>query len=298
MKYVFRTVLCLTLCICLSCIVFGKEQTQRCSVSLHFGENGRRFADAPFRIYRVAQIGDDGEFEPLKAFADYPIDRSDDPAVWRALAQTLSAYVGRDAVTPTAHGQTDKNGDVVFANLDDGLYLAVGDLVKTEKTTVQPTPMLLCLPSVSEDGRPVTDLVCSVKYEEKPIETVCITAIKIWEKDNEKIRPTAVTAQLLKNGEVFSEAVLNAQNNWKHTWENLDSGIKWEVAEKVVPADYTVRIDRSGNSFSITNTYGKTPPDKPDLPQTGLLQWPIPILTASGLLCLCIGLLRRKQNGR
>ena len=294
MKYVVRVILPLLLCLCLSCVVFAQEQPV--SLTLHFAEEKTAFSGAEFCIYRVAQIQPDGSFLPTEAFADYPIDRSDDPEKWRALAQTLSAYAARDQIAPSATAQTDKNGDASFPDLQKGLYLAVGELYQTEGKSVLPTPMLLCLPADAQDGTQIFNLVCNVKFEEKPVEKTSLTVMKVWEKDNERIRPTSVTAQLLENGTVVSEVVLNAKNNWKHTWENLDTGKKWEVTEKVVPADYTVRVEQNGNLFCITNTYGKTPPEDPDLPQTGLLQWPIPVLSGIGLLSLCIGLLRSRPR--
>jgi LPXTG-motif cell wall-anchored protein len=37
------------------------------------------------------------------------------------------------------------------------------------------------------------------------------------------------------------------------------------------------------------------PPEKPKLPQTGQLWWPIPMLVCAGLLLIIIGLLRRRR---
>lgn len=294
MKSILRVMLPLLLCLCLCCAAFGAEQTA--SLALHFADDAAPFPGAEFRIYRVAQIESDGSFVPTEAFKAYPIEKSDDIKVWRALAQTLSAYVSRDQVTPTASAQTDKNGDAGFSDLQTGLYLAVGDLYKAEEKTVQPAPMLLCLPADMPDGTQSFDLVCNVKFEERPCEQCELTVLKVWQKDNERIRPTSVTAQLLENGKVISEAVLNEKNNWRHTWENLDAEKKWEVTEKTVSPGYTVRVEQNGTLICMTNTYGKTPPDEPDLPQTGLLQWPIPVLCGLGLLSLCIGLLRGRQR--
>ena len=55
-------------------------------------------------------------------------------------------------------------------------------------------------------------------------------------------------------------------------------------------------IAKDGNTFTITNTCDKSDTtDKPNLPQSGQLWWPVPILLTTGLLCVVIGLLRRRR---
>ena len=71
----------------------------------------------------------------------------------------------------------------------------------------------------------------------------------------------AVTVNLLANGSIQADIILNAGNNWSHTWGNLlaysNSGQKINyTVEEVALAGYTTVI--SGNAasgFTITNTY-------------------------------------------
>ena len=68
-----------------------------------------------------------------------------------------------------------------------------------------------------------------------------------------------------------------------------------KVAEDAVEGYAEPEIRREGNTFILTNTCSKPDePDTPPLPDTGLLWWPVPVLTALGLLCLVVGLLRRR----
>lgn len=152
--------------------------------------------------------------------------------------------------------------------------------------------------------------------------------LKVWQDEgHESARPAEITVQLLRDGAVFDTVTLNAANNWRHTWSDLSSSFQWNVTE-AVPDHYTHQIVREGITFLITNTYTEDspgqpdqpePPDRPEqpdspgqpdqpdtppsapeqpsaptLPQTGQLWWPVPLLLCAGLLCVVLGLVRRR----
>ena len=64
------------------------------------------------------------------------------------------------------------------------------------------------------------------------------------------------------------------------------------MEEVEVPAGYTVTYETLDNVVTITNIS--------KLPQTGQLNWPIPVLIAGGLLLLAVGWVlvfhRKKKN--
>ena len=77
-----------------------------------------------------------------------------------------------------------------------------------------------------------------------------------------------------------------------------------------MPEGYTVSISREGITFVITNTLKPfeepeptpTPgtPDTPgeNLPQTGVLWWPVPLLAVLGALLLLLGWGLRRRDER
>lgn len=113
--------------------------------------------------------------------------------------------------------------------------------------------------------------------------------------------------QLLRDGSVYDTVTLNADNNWRYTWSNLDNSYQWTVVEKECDG-YNVVVSREGVTFVVTNTYQPetTPPTepstpttssaKPTLPQTGQLWWPVPMLCFAGLLFIVVGLIRRRRG--
>ena len=91
----------------------------------------------------------------------------------------------------------------------------------------------------------------------RPSSKTSRTAEKVWDDDdNEHLaRPAAIVVQLLRNGEVYDTATLDASNNWKHIWTGLSNGYDWAIVESDVPEGYTVLISRNATIFTITNTY-------------------------------------------
>ena len=100
------------------------------------------------------------------------------------------------------------------------------------------------------------------------IEETTYSVEKVWH-DNENQdgkRPTSIQVQL-KAGEnnVGNVVELNANNNWKYTWNNLPvykngEKIVYTADEVSVPSEYTKKVTEEANKTTITNTYtpGKT----------------------------------------
>ncbi len=82
-----------------------------------------------------------------------------------------------------------------------------------------------------------------------------------------------------------------------YTWKSVDDGSVWTVNETNVPEGYTVGIQRSGDTFSITNTKPATPagnhPQTGDTTNTTLY---VVLMAASGLALLVLGIVLRKKS--
>lgn len=273
---------------------------------------------AKFRIYRVAAVSEYGEYTLTPEFEDYAVDlEQKDQSGWRALASTLGGYVERDGKAALDTKTTDADGKAYFKELSAGLYLVLGDRAEDDTYKYEAEASLIALPDLDEGDQWVYDMTASPKYEKEPLKpddnVTQKKVIKIWKDDNSKNRPKDIRVQLLKDGKVADTVTLNADNNWKYQWDNLDNSAAWQVVEQTVPSGYTVAVEKEADTFTITNTKttGKTGENtnttKPTgsstsktsksgkLPQTGQLWWPVGILSVAGMLLFLIGYIRRKQ---
>lgn len=278
----------------------GNIETERQgSLSVYFGENGIGFSGVAFSIYQVADISEDGTYTLNDDFAQYSVSLEDlDSSGWRALAQTLDAYIARDKIVPLITQKTGQNGRFQLTGLSTGLYLVTGEQYVNDNSIYTPEPMLVSIPGLAADGTWAYEIDVSCKFEREDTtdSPVSRKVQKVWKDDgNEEKRPEDITVQLLKNGNVVDTVVLSQKNSWEYTWNDLEGNSKWQIAEDGVPAGYTVTTAQEGNMFVLTNTYpGQQPPA---LPQTGMLWWPIPLLVCSGLLLIVTGLVVRHRQG-
>ena len=294
------------------------------------------------------------DFAALKdeiKWENFSLDNDKAKENWDALTTTLAGYVTADladqakdpAYTAKYHPATakvDDKGEVKFEGLDCGLYLLMGSALKDGRYTYTPKSTLLTLPNLEQkteiqpDGKEIVvsenwqyDVAANGKWDRSykgggGTNYISLSVLKQWEDDSAETRPGSVTVRLMKDGKEYDEVTLTASKGWKHTWNNLDKNAEWTLAEVDVPGDYTVLVDREGNTFVVTNTGSMIIPPEPlpegpvdpgkdpgtggeggdgsldipdekipqgNLPQTGVLWWPVQALTLVGLVLFVLG---------
>ena len=220
------------------------------------------------QIYPVADVSAQTEFALKGDFQQYSVVINGlDSAGWRTLANTLAAYVARDKIAPLQSKQTDAAGNVCFENLPVGLYLVTAQQYEQDGQIYTWQPFLICLPNRSVDGQWLYNTTVAPKYDTNTSDERMVQ--KIWKDDGQEAkRPQAITVQLLKDGAVYDTVTLTAENNWRFTWSNLEEDAVWQVAEKDVPAGYTVAVEQQGSAFVMTNRQKPDgPSDEPDKPE-------------------------------
>ena len=97
-----------------------------------------------------------------------------------------------------------------------------------------------------------------------------LTVNKVWEDNGYPGRPASVNVDLLRDGEVYATAALDAGNEWTYTWQQLDDRYEWAVEEQV-PTGYDARYTTDGNTVTVTNHMDYVPPagsdDHPEIEQ-------------------------------
>lgn len=255
---------------------------------------------------------------------------------WQILAETLTGYVERDKVKPVDSGKTDTRGYLKFPSagkkMKAGLYLVIAQQYIDGKLVYTTEPFLVALPNPNATSNSWDyDVTVSPKHTRGYLNgggsdgsggngtTVERKVLKRWRGETDKL-PASVTVQLLKNGAVYETVTLNEKNNWRYTWSKLPkydekgAEIVWRVTENKTTG-YTTTSYTEGTTFVVTNTKSddKTPnaPTKPNgsggsgssggtsggqLPNTGVLWWPVPVLAVVGIGAILFGCLRGKKK--
>ena len=265
-----------------------------------------------FAIWRVAKVNEDVRFTKIDQFKEARVNVNDFDN-WDDAAETLAGFVASRGIEPLEMDDTNSQGKAFFDTLKTGLYLVVGESYTYNGKTYEQYPFLVALPTRSDNTKPWDyDVIATQKAVERvepPAEKVEVSVTKIWSGDDDSlVRPVSITVYLLCDGAVYDSVTLNRRNNWTYIWQGLPADHLWRVSEAQVPQDYTVLVHRNGNDFVIVNTYDKpeeyeeipdddVPLDKPKLPETGTLQWIVPLLLGAGAVLFLLGLLRRRREG-
>ena len=227
-------------------------------------------------LYRVA----DENYNLVDSFSHYSIDLKQDV---QGAANALENRILMDGIEADACVTSDSSGKASFTGLESGIYLVVGKEVFQDEVFYMPQVSLVSLSG---------DLSVDLKYEtsEKPSR---IHVLKVWKRDSKKSRPKSIEVCLLKSdGIVVDKVVLNSDNQWSTTWDNLSTLYTYRVMETSVPSGYKESCSREKDTIILTNTGNYTDKvDKKDdkLPDSGQLWWPVPVLLFVGLVLFGLG---------
>ena len=253
------------------------------------------FAGIKFFAYSVAEFDSDGRLNVNEDYTKLGIDVNSG-SNYSQLTDAVSKYVLSENLTADAVAESDEYGTAVFesSELVCGLYLVFGERYEKDGNIYLSSPFMITLP-FSYGNNVEYDVVASAKFDILP-KTDTYTVSKIWADDGaEDKRPSKIDIVLYCDGEVYDEISLPHNGSWIYEWQDLPSEHTWWVEEKEV-ADYECQLTQNGTAFVITNTYtGEVPPVE-DIPATGQLWWPVPILTCIGLLFISLGLVRRARS--
>lgn len=227
-------------------------------------------------LYRVA----DENYNLVDAFSHYSIDLKQDV---QGAANALENRILMDGIEADASNSSDSSYKASFSGLESGIYLVVGKEVFQDGVFYMPQVSLISLSG---------DLSVDLKYEmsDKPSR---IHVLKVWKKDNKKSRPKSIEVCLLRSdGIVVDKVILNSDNQWTYTWDNLSTSYTYSVMETSVPSGYKESCTREKDTIVLTNTgnfMDKVKKKDEVLPNSGQLWWPVPVLLFVGLVLFGLG---------
>lgn len=255
-------------------------------------------------LYRVSDMDATGELTVREPFAPYASDldiRGKNDAAWQAVAEKLERWVILNQLQPISQAVVGKDGIARLSGLPMGLYLVLAQGIEMDGYVYTVAPFFLVFPERNGQDQWNYDISASAKPAQNP-KRMDYQVIKIWEDTcHPEKRPEKITVQLYCDGVPYGEPVTLPQDGrWSYVWEALDVNHKWTVVEEKTTG-YKSEVTGEGTTFVVTNTcqHPSTPttPSKPGkLPQTGQLWWPVPVLLCAGVLCLVIGMIRRRGS--
>lgn len=269
MKKIVYFVFVLLLCCLLPTTLFAKTDFMNLTVTCPV-------SNMQVSLYRVA----DENYNLVDSFSHYSIDLKQDV---QGAANALENRILMDGIEADACVTSDSLSTANFTGLTTGIYLVVGKEVFQDGVFYMPQVSLVSLSG---------DLSVDLKYETSDNPSR-IHVLKVWKRDSKKSRPKSIEVCLLRSdGIVVDRVVLNSDNQWSTTWDNLSTLYTYRVMETSVPSGYKESCTREKDTIILTNTGNYTDKvDKKDeeLPNSGQLWWPVPVLLFVGLVLFGLG---------
>lgn len=177
---------------------------------------------------------------------------------------------------------TDANGNVIFNNLDLGLYLVRQTNEVKGYSTIN--SYLVTIPTIIDNSWEY-DLESEPKTE--IIKLMDLKVNKIWKTDR-KISDY-VMVQLVLNDKVIDTVKLSKDNNWEYTWRRIPLSDEYEINEINIPKGYTAIYEKNNNNYTVINA--------DNLPHTGQNTYIAYIIGVSGIILFVLGFgLYKKQD--
>lgn len=241
-----------------------------CSLTIQTEYAGSPLSGMRFSLYRVATAAESGYYTLT---ADYAASGTDvngvtDAGGWRAAAESLAAWTAKHSVAALAQATSDAQGEATFAALTPGLYLVGETRLVAGRQQYIGGAFLVALPGITDAGVWFYDVTAIEKVEEKPYKPPTPPDTT---KPGETTEPTGTTA-----------------SGATGTTAPDETTIPGEVTGTTEPEETTT----PGGSTEP----GETTEPGGDLPQTGQLKWPVPVMFALGVLLSIIGILLRRRD--
>ena len=179
--------------------------------------------------------------------------------------------------------QTNDKGEAIFSNLDLGVYYI--RQTNKVKNFAQINPSLIMIPKEINSSFEY-NIDASPKIE--IVDLTDITIKKVWNTDKKNKILDHVTIELYKNKEKIKTIILNEENNWEVTIEDMPKSDSYTVKEINLPKDYTVSYSSNEYTFTVTNT--------PSLVDTGQMTYLYKISAYTGLVLIIIGIIFKKRE--
>ncbi len=280
LKYLFMLIMLFTINVYADNYSVDFNKKGKLNITLTDKEENKTIEGVELTLYKIANVSEK-EYHLFYEYVDkINCNASLDNLESSTLTNEINSCLNDDIIVMKK--MTNKDGVVLFDNLELGLYL----VKQTNKVKGYSSinSYLITIPKVVDNkftyeisSKPKTDI----------LKLIDINVKKIWNtplsnKNDKENLPRYIEVGLYKNNELISKIKLNKDNNWSYTWEDLEKSDEYSILEVNVPKGYTATYEKIDNTVVITNT--KT------LVQTGNNYYLALIIGLLGIIFIMLGI--------
>lgn len=257
------------------------DPAQKVSLTIEAQQNGRAVSGMGLSLRRVAEMDARGRFALMGSYqsSGVSVDGLTSSSQWNQAAKELNDFAAEESIPADVWTVTEGQGVCTIDGLESGLYLVAAEMLETAEGRYDAAPFLVALPMLENEAW---------DYAPTVMPKIQFTAVPVSPEPSAPVSPEP-------SGPVSPEpsSPVNPEPSAPVSPEP-SSPVSPEPSEPVSPEPESSASPSPSGQPAASPT--PSPGANEGLPQTGQLNWPIPLLALLGMLLAAAGCLLRRRH--
>ena len=249
------------------------DPAQKVSLTIEAQQNGRAVSGMELSLRRVAEMDARGQFALMGSYqsSGVSVDGLTSSSQWNQAAKELNDFAAEESIPADVWTVTEGQGVCTIDGLESGLYLVAAETLETAEGRYDAAPFLVALPMLENEAW---------DYAPTVMPKIQFTAVPVSPEPSAPVSPEP-------SGPVSPEpsSPVNPEPS---------SPVNPEPSAPVSPEPESSASPSPSGQPAASPT--PSPGANEGLPQTGQLNWPIPLLALLGMLLAAAGCLLRRRH--
>lgn len=241
------------------------DPAQKVSLTIEAQQNGRAVSGMGLSLRRVAEMDARGRFALMGSYqsSGVSVDGLTSSSQWNQAAKELNDFAAEESIPADVWTVTEGQGVCTIDGLESGLYLVAAETLKTTEGRYDAAPFLVALPMLENEAW---------DYAPTVMPKIQFTAVPVLPEPSAPVSPEPSEPVSPEPSEPASP----------------------EPSGPVSPEPESSASPSPSGQPAASPT--PSPGANEGLPQTGQLNWPIPLLALLGMLLAAAGCLLRRRH--
>ena len=257
------------------------DPAQKVSLTIEAQQNGRAVSGMGLSLRRVAEMDARGRFALMGSYqsSGVSVDGLTSSSQWNQAAKELNDFAAEESIPADVWTVTEGQGVCTIDGLESGLYLVAAEMLETAEGRYDAAPFLVALPMLENEAW---------DYAPTVMPKIQFTVVPVSPEPSAPVSPEP-------SGPVSPEpsSPVNPEPSAPVSPEP-SSPVSPEPSEPVSPEPESSASPSPSGQPAASPT--PSPGANEGLPQTGQLNWPIPLLALLGMLLAAAGCLLRRRH--
>ena len=257
------------------------DPAQKVSLTIEAQQNGRAVSGMGLSLRRVAEMDARGRFALMGSYqsSGVSVDGLTSSSQWNQAAKELNDFAAEESIPADVWTVTEGQGVCTIDGLESGLYLVAAEMLETAEGRYDAAPFLVALPMLENEAW---------DYAPTVMPKIQFTAVPVSPEPSAPVSPepsSPVSPEPSSPVNPEPSAPVSPEPS---------SPVSPEPSEPVSPEPESSASPSPSGQPAASPT--PSPGANEGLPQTGQLNWPIPLLALLGMLLAAAGCLLRRRH--